>query len=52
MGGGWEKKENRKTQNSREKKENTQQEVEVPSNYKTEYDNENSVHVDDDDLPF
>lgn len=35
-----------------EKEENTQQEVEVPSNYKTEYDNENSVHVDDDDLPF
>ena len=35
-----------------EKEENTQQEIEIPMNYKTEYDNENSVHVDDEDLPF
>ena len=36
----------------KEEKQETLEEIGVPDNFKTEYDNEKSVHVDDDDLPF
>ena len=36
----------------KEEKQETLEEIGVPDNFKTEYDNEKSVHLDDDSLPF